>query len=242
MKKVSIISMLFLVVLLTACNKESAQSNQNIKPSTPEYLKIDNEGSTEIDAKVLRGALGEANGVKLSELEIEGIKYMMEEEKLARDVYIRLYEKWGKMNFSNISRSEGTHIDAVQTLSQKYGIETEFYNDKTGTFFNPDLAKLYDGLVGQGDQSLVEALRVGALIEEIDIVDLEKYLAQTSNEDIALVYNNLMRGSRNHLRSFVKVLTAQGETYAPQHLDESSYNAIVNSAVERGNSAQGKNR
>ena len=36
----------------------------------------------------------------------------------------------------------------------------------------------------RGSQSLAEALKVGAAIEEIDILDLEKSLAQDDNADI----------------------------------------------------------
>jgi hypothetical protein len=93
---------------------------------------------------------------------------------------------------------------------------------------------LYNDLVAQGESSLVEALKVGALIEEIDILDLEEYLEQTDNGDISLVYNNLIRGSRNHLRSFVRTMIRQGQSYEPQRLGEANYDEIINSENERG--------
>ena len=51
-------------------------------------------------------------------------------------------------------------------------------------------------------------------------------------QDIRLVYENLMKGSRNHLRAFVKNLATQGVTYVPQYMSQTDYQAIINSATE----------
>lgn len=80
-----------------------------------------------------------------------------------------------------------------------------------------------------------EALKVGAAIEEIDILDLEEGSQQTDKADILQVYANLLKGSRNHLRSFVKTLQQQtGETYAPQYMTQAAYDVIIGSTGERG--------
>ena len=175
----------------------------------------------------------------LSDAEIEGILYMREEEKLARDVYLTLYEVWGLPVFENIARSEATHMEAVRTLIDRYGLADPAAAE-VGVFTNPTLQGLYDQLVADGRTSLADALRVGAAIEEIDILDLQERLAQTDQADIELVYENLMKGSRNHLRAFASTLTRQtGETYQPQYLDPASYESIVNSARET-NAGQGQ--
>ena len=83
----------------------------------------------------------------------------------------------------------------------------------------------------QANKTDVDALKVGATIEEVDIVDLQKHLKENDNEDIALVYDNLMRGSRNHLRAFVINLKARGITYSPQYLTQTEYNTIIASAI-----------
>ena len=177
----------------------------------------------------------------LSDAEIEGILYMREEEKLARDVYLTLYEIWGLPVFENIARSEATHMEAVRSLIDRYGLADPAAAD-VGVFTNPTLQGLYDQLVADGRTSLADALRVGAAIEEIDILDLQERLAQTDQADIELVYENLMKGSRNHLRAFASTLTRQtGETYQPQYLDPASYESIVNSARETG-AGQGQER
>jgi hypothetical protein len=95
---------------------------------------------------------------------------------------------------------------------------------------------LYEQLVVQGSESLAAALQVGAPIEDLDITDLAASLAQTDNPDIILVYENLMKGSRNHLRAFVSTLQRQtGTTYQPQYLDQTTYDAIINGTMESGN-------
>lgn len=163
--------------------------------------------------------------------------YMREEEKLARDVYTTLYNKWGLGIFSNIAQSEQTHTEAVRTLLVKYNITDPVTDDSVGVFTNSDLAQLYTTLVARGEQSLTEALTVGALIEDLDINDIKNALAQTDNDDITLVYENLMRGSRNHLRSFVSQLGSRGTTYEPQYISQSEFDAIISSPRETGSGA-----
>ena len=176
---------------------------------------------------------------QLSESETQGLILMREEEKLARDVYLTLYDTWGIPVFQNIARSEATHMAAVLTLINQYGLADPAAAE-IGVFTDPTLQALYDQLVAEGRQSLADALRVGAAIEEIDILDLQARLAQTENADIDLVYGNLLKGSRNHLRAFASTLARQtGETYQPQYLDRASYDSIVNSGRETG---QGQGR
>jgi len=163
----------------------------------------------------------------LSAVEAEGLSFMREEEKLAHDVYLALYEQWGLAIFQSISLSEQQHSDSVKMLLDIYGLDDPAAA-QAGVFSNPELQTLYNELVARGEQSLAEALKVGAAIEEIDILDLQERLAQTDNADIQQVYNNLLRGSENHLRSFVQNLSTQsGETYQPQYLSVEAYQAIL---------------
>ncbi len=169
----------------------------------------------------------------LSESEIAGLKLMREEEKLARDVYLALYEKWGMPIFNNIAKSEQTHTDAVKTLLDLYGIGDPASVDQ-GIFTDQELQTLYDDLVNKGDASLLEALIVGATIEDLDIKDLNELIAQTENQDILLVYNNLRKGSRNHMRSFVRQIENNGGTYTAQFIEQSELDEILGSPQESG--------
>nr|3Q4O_A Chain A, Uncharacterized protein MJ0754 [Methanocaldococcus jannaschii DSM 2661]3Q4Q_A Chain A, Uncharacterized protein MJ0754 [Methanocaldococcus jannaschii DSM 2661]3Q4R_A Chain A, Uncharacterized protein MJ0754 [Methanocaldococcus jannaschii DSM 2661] len=170
----------------------------------------------------------------ISEEEKEGLIEMREEEKLARDVYLTLYNKWKLQIFKNIAESEQTHMDAVKYLLEKYNIPDPVKNDSIGVFSNPKFEELYKKLVEKGDKSEVDALKVGATIEDLDIADLEKWINKTDNEDIKFVYENLMKGSRNHMRAFVRMLNNYGSNYTPQYISKEEYEEIISSSTERG--------
>lgn len=165
----------------------------------------------------------------LSEREITDLTYMREEEKVARDVYTVLDRTWGWQTpvFANISESEQRHMDAIKKLLDKYKLPDPVVSDVTGSFTNEKLKALYDELVARGSKSLREALYVGALIEEVDMVDiLEAYEAST-HTDIKNVYANLQAGSRDHLRAFVGNIEASGEDYVAQVLSQEFVDEIL---------------
>lgn len=182
---------------------------------------------------------GQVAAPTLTVTEAEALLFMREEEKLARDVYLTLYKQWKLPVFNTISGSEQQHTDRVKALLQTYRLADPVTNDTVGVFTNPQLAALYSQLVTAGQSSLLEALNVGAFIEETDIADLQKALAGTTRPDIATVYGNLMRGSRNHLRAFVGQIEAQGVAYTAQALPQAEVDAIINSPTERGQGGQG---
>jgi hypothetical protein len=146
----------------------------------------------------------------LDATETAGIIYMREEEKLAHDVYVTLYQQWGLSTFNNIAKSEDSHENKIEILLNSYQIADSASDNPIGVFVNPNLQQLYNNLVAQGSQSLTEALKVGVLIEETDIADLQTRIAQTDNADIQQVYQQLLSGSNNHLSAFTSNLT--GET------------------------------
>ena len=145
-------------------------------------------------------ASGPIMAAGLTQDEIDDLVYMREEEKLARDVYIALYDNWGLAIFNNIASSEQKHMDAIKTLLVRYGIPDPAQDP--GKFTNEKLRELYADLVAQGGASVVEALKVGVIIEETDIDDLEEALGDTNHKDIIRVYTNLKAGSLNHLKAF----------------------------------------
>lgn len=168
--------------------------------------------------------------IKLSEAEIEALSFMREEEKLARDVYISLYDVWQIRAFQNISRAEQQHMDQVKFLMDSYGL-SDPVQEPVGVFTNSDIQNLYDSLVKRGKTSQIEALRVGALVEEVDIKDLQQALAETNNPALETVYTNLMNGSYNHLKAFVRNIESLGEMYKAQHLLEYEVDYILNYSV-----------
>jgi len=171
---------------------------------------------------------------ELSDAEIAGLIQMREEEKLARDVYTTLYEKWGLAIFNNIAQSEQQHMTAVKFLLDKYGLTDPVADSTVGVFSSEEMAELYATLTEDGILSLVDALHVGATIEDLDLYDLYELLGLTDNADIKTVYQNLAKGSRNHLRAFVYQLSINDAEYSAQYLDQDQINEILSSEMERG--------
>ncbi len=172
------------------------------------------------------GCTQHINPTKLTTSEKEGILLMREEEKLAHDVYSIFAQKYNIPIFRNISKSEIEHQKLVIQLMSKYEIEDPSF-DEEGKFHNKELQELYDQLTAQGN-TLIEALKIGAYIEELDIRDLKQLMQETDNEDILGTYEPLLWGSENHLRAFVRNLTNRGVEYQPVFLSEEEFNSILN--------------
>lgn len=142
----------------------------------------------------------------LSSVEKEGLVYMRQEEKLARDVYLTLGKTYMQKMFVNIPKSEQIHMDAVKALLDKYKIADPVTDNEIGAFSDPQFKKLYDDLIVKGEISFKDAMLVGKEIEEIDIKDLDERIEQTDNPDITSTYENLKKGSENHLKAFTNHL------------------------------------
>lgn len=162
----------------------------------------------------------------LTQTEINDLKFLREEEKLARDVYLFSYDKYQTSIFSNISQSEQKHMNSVLNLMAKYGIP-DSASTEIGVFNNPDLQELYNTLTLQSNISLIEALKVGATIEDLDINDIDDFIGNTIKSDLLSVYDNLTCGSKNHIRSFTSQLSLNEITYVPQYISVEYYSTIL---------------
>jgi hypothetical protein len=130
------------------------------------------------------------------------LKFMVEEEKLARDVYTVLAKTATYPKFRNIANAEQFHMDQLSIVLENYGIWNPTLNRKPGVFFNKELSTLYKTLITKGKLSSVDAIEVGIIIEEKDIADLTAMEGMITQEDIQFVVNYLKAGSMNHLAAF----------------------------------------
>lgn len=162
----------------------------------------------------------------LTEAEIAGLMEMREEEKLAKQVYVFFYEKYEHRVFNNISKSENAHTSAVLYLIDGFGL-TDPTPDSETEFSNPLFTDLYAQLTAKGSESLIEALKVGAFIEELDINDLQNLIETTENPTIKRVYGNLLSASKIHLKAFTNSLKWLNATYIPTVLSVEEYNEIL---------------
>jgi len=171
----------------------------------------------------------------LSVAEAQSLAFMREEEQLAHDVYAQSARLWPKQPiFANIAGSEATHTAAVKSLLDRYGQPDPLAGLSSGSFPTAEFQALYDELVALSSRSLVDALKVGLQIEELDIRDIEEQKLAIDNDDILRVYDQLLRGSRNHLRAYMRVLLQQGGSYVPQYLSQAQFDAILAASTETG--------
>jgi len=183
------------------------------------------------------GAIFTASAAEAPEVPAEekaGLAYLAEEEKLARDVYAKMFELWGLGVFRNISNAEQRHVEHVRAVLKAQSLSDPTASAKPGEFTDARLQALYDTLVKKGSESLEAALTVGATIEDVDISDLEALKAKTKSEDIAALYNALIAGSENHLRTFAGQLKARGADYKPEHISPERYSAILAGSNRQG--------
>ena len=166
-----------------------------------------------------------ASVATLSSREKEGLLFIWEEEKAARDLYTGLYDKNNLTIFLDLVRSESSHMDQARAVIERYGLSVPA--DKPGVFKNRTLQEIYDGLLAEGLQSEQDALRTAATFEEISIMDLEKEISASRTVDVITVYQGLLAGSRKHLRSYVSDLEDQGIEYQPRYLDAGEFREIV---------------
>jgi hypothetical protein len=155
---------------------------------------------------------------------------MWEEEKLARDVYASLAETSGLPMFRNIVRAENQHMQSLERLISTGGAGGVTLKGTPGEFVFPEYQRLYESLIASGTRSPLDALKVGAKIEEMDIADLQRMLAQTTDRQVQQVLENLMRASHNHLRAFSSQIARQGATYDAEFLTQEEFDQIAESS------------
>lgn len=213
---------------LTSCEKNSANSGDIYFAS---FLSTSADGTSTIVQESMLKAFTPTTDPGATELNL--VIEMREEEKLARDVYSNLAQKWGYFIFKKISAAESTHLHAANSLLVHYGSPDTVITE-AGVFKDKKMQDLYNDLVSKGTASIDQAFKAGALIEEMDINALQNALKEVSNENIKMVFENLSRGSRNHLRAFNRQIKALGLSYVPTYITSEQFNEIINSSVEAG--------
>lgn len=181
-----------------------------------DFIKVLGLGAIATASSAIAGGRGKnrggnSNSIELTEEQKDTLFFIFQEEKVARDVYITLGKIYtNESTFANIQISEQEHILSAQVLCERYGIDTSMVNlsqedDFVGQFELDSMQTLYNNCVSLGDVSLLEALKVGELIEVTDIEDLE-HAAEGMPADVVNVYDNLKDGSLSHLDAFQKAI------------------------------------
>ena len=148
-------------------------------------------------AAVAPGSLGVASADLAAQL-----AYLIQEEKLAHDIYVLAASKYGVNVFENISKSETTHQTAIGSLLAGYSLADPTVGLAPGAFLDPSVQKLYDELALRVNSSQQQAVEVGVLIEKTDIADLQKVVNATPGEEVTMVLQRLIAASQRHLQAF----------------------------------------
>lgn len=171
---------------------------------------------------------GSGTTTTLTTQEKNDLIFMREEEKLARDVYLTLFDVWGTPVFANIATSEQQHMDAILGLLNTYNLPDPTVGKMVGEFVNAELQALYNELIARGKQSVLDALLVGGVIEETDIEDLNAAMETSRLSNIDKVYQNLLNGSYNHLRAFASnIRSLTGQPYVAQVVSQEIVDSIL---------------
>lgn len=175
---------------------------------------------------------------KISSAEKDNLVFMIEEEKMARDVYRQLYLQTNIQAFQNIAYAEQRHMDRIAGLLESTNIENPVTNMQEGKFKNTAIRDLYQKLIDQASVSEIEALKTAAWVEEKDIQDLRKAIDASINKQNIQTYQRLEQASQKHLNAFVGHLQQRGVVYQAQVLTDEEVETILNTD-QRGNGRKG---
>jgi hypothetical protein len=191
-----------------------------------------------MDSNKGKGSAEVGSGMDAAPLAVEevpGVVSLLEEEKLARDVYLALYREWGYEAFGNISESEQSHMEALIGVLDRAGVADPTAGYGAGEFATAAVQDLYAAFVERGGESLAAALQAGAAIEEMDILDIERLQAQVEAPGLLRVLENLRQGSIRHLQAYSKAYEQEsGIAYTPQYLSQEAFDLLM-SGPGRGN-------
>lgn len=217
----TVLASVFSLFIFASCDAKANDINNDLMAET----ELINADMAKLDQSLATCIANQTAPGEITEKDAENLLFMLEEEKLAHDVYVCFYEKYNRRVFQNISKSEATHQKAVMYLINLFGLEAPVQKP-AGEFHNAELQALYTKLTTEA-KTLEDALMAGALIEEVDIVDLKNAIAETKNENIKRVFSNLLRASGFHLKAFVRNLSVRGIDYQPQLLSQEEFDSFL---------------
>lgn len=190
----------------------------------------------------------------LDSVEASHLTFMREEEKLARDVYLTFAQMYPEQPvFAEIAtKSEQTHTDTMRDKLEQFDLPdpNPAANDLpasiglySGTEWGWYFMQKFAELTAKGSNSELDALYVGALIEELDMQDIAVCpkvmidagypepcgLNYTDEAVIQRSYRSLIDGSENHLRAYVGQIEAVIGigNYKAQYLSQEEVDAIL---------------
>lgn len=204
--------------------------------TSSEVLKINEDTYiTQFEKEKINKKISETGNDKaeLNDQAKQKIIYMIEGEKLARDLYYKFSDKYDYPNFEQLYKAEQTQKQALQKLAEKYGLENPAAKKGIGEFKNPQIQNYYDSYLKQGNKNLSEAIKSSNKAEEIAALIYPQALSKTNKKDVKFVLKRLNIAAKNHLRLHAQTIEDKGIKYdKPTHLKPADYNRIIHSSIE----------
>jgi len=194
------------------------------------------------------------NSAELDAVEASHLTFMREEEKLARDVYLTLAGMYPDQEAFNkiATTSEQTHTDTMRDKLAQFNLPdpnpgTNDLPTSIGVFLGAEwgwyFTEKFRELTNKASTSELDALYIGAFIEELDMSDIAVCpqvmvdagyptpcgLDYTDQSALVNAYSSLIDGSENHLRDFVGRIEAVigVGNYQAQYLTQAEVDAIL---------------
>ena len=239
-----LVMFLTLFFIMSGCGPDGGGVNTTGSTDASGSTSVDNTAADEPGATGVTG---------LDATEASHLTFMREEEKLARDVYLTLANLYpDQQAFSQIgTRSEQTHTDTMRDKLDQFDLPDPnpntnelpasigvFTGEEWGWYFTEKFALL----TTKGAVSELDALYVGALIEELDMYDIvicpqvmvdRGYaspcgLEYTDERSLQTAYSALVSGSESHLRAFVEQIEAfiGAGNYVAQYITQAEVDTI----------------
>jgi hypothetical protein len=147
------------------------------------------QGASGQGAGCIAPVVGPASGGDLSESEVEALLLALDDEYKAWSIYDQVIAHFGAVRpFSSIQKAEESHIAALTTLLERYGVDVP--------------ANEWPGNVPTFD-SLAEACEAGVQAETDNAALYDQLLGTVDNSDIVWVFTSLQQASEiRHLPAF----------------------------------------
>ena len=154
--------------------------------------------------------------------------YVLEEKKLATELYTAFEEAWDNKFSRNLIMEEQQLASIEQEVQEKtLEVPVSVAMEIEGQFSNADVQKLQRKLLPNINANETEALKALAMLEETEIKIMDQAILNTENIDLIILYDRIRVSARTQLVSVCKALAEEGVQYQPKALTAKEFKALI---------------
>lgn len=213
----------FSLVLLSACSKSDPLNQDEL---------LYQQGSTPVMTGI--ACLDSMPFARLSAAEQRAMAQVRKFELMAYDVCMTFNNPNRQELFDDVAPNENRQANLALALFTRYSINDPCPNHSLGVFTDTAYQNLYNRLVYLSQNTYLNALLKGAMLEELEISRLNDLSNNVDQRDLAWAFNHMEKQSRNNLRMFYNEIIARGGSYSPHYLTWQYFNRIVTTGPETG--------